>query len=86
MFGVSPTELVIILALALLLLGPDQLPSVARTVGKALREFRSATDDIKASFERQMAEIERDIPATAPKALAAPDPSADTHASEESAS
>lgn len=69
MFGVSPTELVIILALALLLLGPDQLPSVARTAGRLLREFRNATDGLKESFERQMADLEREKPA-APKAPA----------------
>jgi len=45
MFGLSGTELVIILGLALLLLGPQKLPSLARSVGKALRDVRRATDD-----------------------------------------
>jgi sec-independent protein translocase protein TatB len=59
-FGISPTELVIILALALLLLGPDQLPAVAKTLGKTLREVRSATDELKTSFDRQLAILERE--------------------------
>ncbi|HEX9577771.1 MAG TPA: twin-arginine translocase TatA/TatE family subunit, partial [Myxococcales bacterium] len=45
MFGLSMTEVVIILGLALLLLGPDQLPSIAKTLGKGMREIRKATDD-----------------------------------------
>ncbi len=47
MFGLSFTEVVIIAVLALILLGPDQLPSAAKTVGKTLRELRRAADDLK---------------------------------------
>ena len=39
--GLSMTEIIIILGLALLLLGPDQLPSLAKSLGKGLREFES---------------------------------------------
>ena len=60
MLGMSMTEIVIILALALLLLGPDQLPSLARSLGKGLRELRKATDDIKTTFEAEMAAVERE--------------------------
>jgi len=54
MFGLSMTEVVIILGLALLLLGPDQLPSIAKTLGKGMREIRKATDDLKSTFEQEM--------------------------------
>lgn len=47
MFGVGPTELVVIVALALIILGPRKLPEFGRTVGKAVREFRSVADDLK---------------------------------------
>ena len=56
------TELVIILGLALLLLGPDQLPQLARSLGKGLRELRRATDDIKSQFEQEIARVDLDPP------------------------
>ena len=52
--GLSMTEIIIILGLALLLLGPDQLPSLAKSLGKGLRELRKATDDLKGQFEQEM--------------------------------
>ena len=58
MFGLSMTEVVIILGLALLLLGPDQLPSIAKTLGKGMREIRKATDDLKSTFEQEMVRID----------------------------
>jgi Sec-independent protein translocase protein TatA len=45
-----------------LLLGPDNLPSVARTAGKTVRDFRRVTGDLRSSFERQMAELEKEKP------------------------
>ena len=52
------TEVIIILGLALLLLGPDQLPQLAKSLGKGLRELRKATDDIKGQFESEIARID----------------------------
>ena len=60
--GLSMTEIIIILGLALLLLGPDQLPSLAKSLGKGLRELRKATDDIKGQFESEIARIDLDQP------------------------
>ena len=59
MFGLSFTEVLIIAALALILLGPEQLPSAAKTLGKAVRELRRATSDLKNQFEGEMMEIGR---------------------------
>ena len=56
--GLSMTEIIIILGLALLLLGPDQLPSLAKSLGKGLRELRKATDDLKGQFESEVARID----------------------------
>jgi sec-independent protein translocase protein TatB len=56
--GLSMTEVIIILGLALLLLGPDQLPQLARSLGKGLRELRKATDDIKSQFDSEVARID----------------------------
>jgi sec-independent protein translocase protein TatB len=46
MFGLGPTELIVILVLALILLGPKKLPDVASGLGKAIRQFRKATTDL----------------------------------------
>jgi sec-independent protein translocase protein TatB len=54
MFGMSGTELIIILVVALILLGPDELPKAARTVGKTLRDIRRASDDLRDTFEREV--------------------------------
>jgi sec-independent protein translocase protein TatA len=45
----GPLELVIILVIALLILGPGRLPDVGSALGKSLREFRKASSDIKES-------------------------------------
>lgn len=47
MFGLSFWEIAIILAIALIVLGPSKLPELARSLGKGLREFRKATEDFK---------------------------------------
>jgi sec-independent protein translocase protein TatB len=76
--GLSMTEVIIILGLALLLLGPDQLPTLAKSLGKGLKELRKATDDIKSQFESEIARIDIDpqkimAPAPPPKDAAASD-------------
>ncbi len=54
MFGLGFGEIVIVLILALVLLGPQRLPDVAKQLGKALRDFRRATDDLKEQFETEL--------------------------------
>ncbi len=54
MFGLSFTEVLIIAILALVLLGPDQLPGAARTAGKWMRELRRATDDLRDQIETEL--------------------------------
>jgi Tat protein translocase TatB subunit len=54
MFGIGLPELVIIIIVALLVVGPARLPEVARSLGKALGEFRRLADDVKETIEREM--------------------------------
>lgn len=46
MFGLGMGELMMILVIALLFLGPSKLPEVAASLGKAIRSFRKATSDL----------------------------------------
>jgi sec-independent protein translocase protein TatB len=54
MFGLGMGEIIIILVLALILLGPQKLPDAAKQLGKGLREFRKATEDLKSQFEGEL--------------------------------
>ena len=53
-------EMVVIFFLALILFGPKKLPELGRTIGKAITEFRRASNDLKATFEREMQTLERE--------------------------
>jgi TatA/E family protein of Tat protein translocase len=57
------TELLVIAVVALVLFGPRKLPEIGRTVGKAMGEFKRASDDFKRTWEYEV-EIERRRPAT----------------------
>lgn len=64
MFGVGSSELVIILIIALLILGPKEIPKVARTIGKGMRELQRAKDELKKNIEFEdnpVSEIKSDI-------------------------
>jgi Tat protein translocase TatB subunit len=51
MFGIGFPELLIILVIALIVIGPSKLPDLARALGKGLAEFRNATQEIKDSLD-----------------------------------
>ena len=57
---VGVQEMAIIFILALVLFGPKKLPELGRTIGKAITEFRRASNDLKATFEREMHTLERE--------------------------
>ena len=42
MFNISPLEIMVLLVIALIVLGPQRLPEMARSVGRGMKEFRAA--------------------------------------------
>src|SRR5215217_5625224 len=53
-------ETVFIFVLALLVFGPKKLPELGRTIGKAMSEFRRASRELRATFDREVTAIERE--------------------------
>jgi sec-independent protein translocase protein TatA len=51
MGNIGATEIILILILALVVFGPRRLPEIGRTVGKSLREFRKASQDLRDEFQ-----------------------------------
>ena len=51
MFGMGMPEILLILALALIVIGPKKLPDIAKAMGRAMREFKKATTELKETME-----------------------------------
>ncbi len=51
MFGIGMPEMILILAVALIVIGPKKLPDLAKSLGKAMGEFKKATRDLKDSIQ-----------------------------------
>jgi Tat protein translocase TatB subunit len=51
MFGIGMPELILIMAIALIVIGPKKLPDLARALGRGMAEFRKATQEIKESLD-----------------------------------
>ena len=58
---ISGQEIFIILVVALILFGAKKLPDIAKGIGKGMREFRKATDDIKREFNESTKDVQDDI-------------------------
>jgi TatA/E family protein of Tat protein translocase len=63
MFGIGLPELIIIMVIALVVLGPSKLPDLARALGKGMAEFRKATQEIKESLDidEELKEVKDDL-------------------------
>ena len=53
MFGIGTTEVIVILVVALLVIGPSKLPDAARALGKGLAEFRRMSSDVKKTLDME---------------------------------
>ncbi|OGW16192.1 MAG: twin arginine-targeting protein translocase TatB [Nitrospinae bacterium RIFCSPLOWO2_12_FULL_45_22] len=56
MLGIGMQELILILVIALIVFGPKRLPELARSMGRAVAEFRKASEDIKESLTLNLEE------------------------------
>jgi len=61
MFGLGPTELIIILVIALVIFGPSRLPKIGQSVGDAVRALRDSTDKVTDEVAKSL-----ETPAQAP--------------------
>lgn len=84
MFNIGPTELMVILVLALIVFGPKKLPEMGKSIGKGLREFRKAQMDIKREITEGLDESpSQETPSTSRDTRATGPASSDGHGSSE---
>lgn len=62
--SLSPLELLVVAAVALIVFGPQKLPGIVRSIGKTLGELRRMASDVKSEFDTGMS-IDEDEPAPA---------------------
>ena len=74
--NIGAPELIIILVIALLILGPGKLPEVGKSIGASIREFRKASTDVQDSMQVDTSPMPAPAPAAAPVAAAVAAPAA----------
>ena len=81
MFGIGMPEMLLILAVALIVIGPKKLPDLARSLGKAMGEFKKATSELKESIQiddelksvkTTLSDIDRDLKDSSAKSATTP--------------
>jgi len=68
MLNVGPPELLLLLAIALIVVGPQKLPELARTIGRGLSEFRKVQDEVKDMVKLDLSMDPVETPKPTPKA------------------
>ncbi len=59
MFGLGLPELLVIFVIALLVFGPKKLPDLGRSIGRAMAEFKKATQEFQETVQSEMREVEK---------------------------
>jgi len=59
MFGLGIPELMVIFVIALVVFGPKRLPDLGRSVGRAMSEFKKASQEFQDSVKEEMKEVEK---------------------------
>ena len=70
MLGIGLPELIVIMVLALLVLGPQRLPEVARMLGRAYAQLRRASEEFQRTIRQDIAALDRQEEARTNKAIA----------------
>jgi TatA/E family protein of Tat protein translocase len=76
-FGIGTTELILILVVALLVLGPKKLPEMARSLGRGMAEFRRASNEFTRTLSASLEEPPAAPPAKAAKSAGEARPAAE---------
>lgn len=59
--GIGPLELIVILVIALIVVGPDKLPEIARSIGKTARQIRAISSTFTSEWQRELTAATQDI-------------------------
>jgi sec-independent protein translocase protein TatA len=78
MFGIGMGELIVILIIALIVVGPKKLPEIAKALGRGLSEFRKAANEVRNTIGAEIDLQDRAPKATEPQMIAAA-PKGDLH-------
>ena len=61
MLNIGPTELILILGVALVIFGPGKLPELGQTLGKTIREFKSAVNNIDEYIKKDLVDLKNEV-------------------------
>lgn len=70
MFGLGLPEMLLIFVIALLVFGPKKLPEMGKSIGRAMAEFKKASEDFQETVRSEMKEVEKSSGADEVKKIA----------------